>query len=663
MAEPRTRFFLRAAETPAGRIAILTADNGVDWKTPTTFGESAFASLQEILPELESGDWQGLVLTGKPLVFAAGADLDAFPAMSTPELARAAARMGHECFGRIRALPYPTLAAVNGACVGGGLEIALHCDFRAFSSSVRHIGFPEVSLGIIPAWGGSQLAPRLLGAKAAVELVVANPLKQGRLIAAAQAAEIGLADVVLPPVEFLDDALAWLCDRIAAGDGPGADADLSDAAEVCRRARFAVDDVVHGAALAPYRALELIEGSATWTVDEGYRAEEDALADLLPGAQAQASVYAYGLIERRVKRGVGIPEAKARRVQRVGVVGAGLMATQLATLLVRRLEVPVVLTDVDEARVEKAMEGVRAELGKQVAKGRLPEAKARFLGSLVSGGAGLDRYAGCDLVLEAVFEEMAVKQQVFGGLEPVVDPGCLLLTNTSSLSVTEMGAHLQHPQRVAGMHFFNPVAFLPLVELVRTPLTDDVTLRTAWEVTGRLGKRGVLVADAPAFVVNRLLTRMLSSLLGAVESGSSMNDADAAALRLGLPMPPTMLLAMVGPRVANHVLHTLHEAFPKRFPLSPTLQNFADDEEDIVRIGDTPRTVDEIHEAMVEALADEAARMIDEGVVGSAADIDTCMILGAGWPLFLGGITRHLDATGVSARVTGGLLAERRATG
>ena len=196
----------------------------------------------------------------------------------------------------------------------------------------------------------------------------------------------------------------------------------------------------------------------------------------------------------------------------------------------------------------------------------------------MTAGTGPDAYAGCDLVLEAVFEELAVKQEVFGGLEQVVAPECLLVTNTSSLSVAAMADGLAHPERVVGLHFFNPVAVLPLVEVVRTPATDDASLATAWDVTRKLGKRGVLVKDAPAFVVNRMLTRQSTVLMQALESGSTFEETDEAALRLGIPMPPSALLAMVGPRVANHVLRTLHDAFPDRFPLSPTLQALADGE-------------------------------------------------------------------------------------
>ena len=657
MAESPTRFFLQEVTTRVGPLALVTMDNGEEWQKPNVFGSAALASLGELLTRLGGREWSGLVLTGKPFVFAAGADLTEFPRMSTPDLARAAAVGGHEAFGAIRDLPFPTLAAINGAAVGGGLEIALHCDHRTIARSVRHIGFPEVFLGIIPGWGGTQLTPRLVGAAAAVELIVANPLKQNRLINASRAAELGLADALLDDVEFLDDSIEWLVRAIETPPPPREAVDLSDAAEICAKARYAVDDAVHGVALAPYRALELIAGSAEWTITEGYAAEEDALADLLPGPQAQAGVYAFDLIERRIKRGIGIPDAKPRRIERVGVVGAGLMATQLATLFLRRLEVPVVITDIDAGRVEEAVAAILADLEKQVSRGRLAEGKARFLGSIVGGTTDTAAFAGCGLVIEAVFEEIAVKQEVFAGLEAVVSEECLLVTNTSSLSVSEMAAHLRHPERVVGMHFFNPVSVLPLVEVVRATSTDDTTLATAWDVTKKLGKRGVLVKDAPAFVVNRLLTRQSSVLMQALENGNTFEETDEAALRIGVPMPPSALLAMVGPRVANHVLHTLHDAFPDRFPLSPTLENFANGEMDIVVTGDARQTVDELHAALLEALADEARHVLDEGVVSSAAEIDACLILGAGFPFFRGGLTRYLDESGASVRASGALLA------
>ncbi len=649
-----TAFQLQRTDTTVGPVALLTMDNGEDWQRPTVFGRAAFQSLLALEETLRGPQWRGLVLTGKPFMFAAGADLEEFPRLTEAALAREAAAAGHRAFGLLRDLPYPTLAAINGACVGGGLEIALHCDYRTVSPSVRHIGFPEVFLGIVPGWGGTQLAPRLVGAATAIKLIVTNPLEQNRLIDGRAAHELGLADALLDSTTFLDDSLQWLLAHIAGGGGKReSTADLGDAAELCRRARAKVEDKVHGATPAPYRALELIELTATASVAEGMKAEEDALADLLPGRQAQASVYAYDLVERRAKRGIGVPEAKPRPVQRVGVVGAGLMATQLATLILRRLEVPVVVTDVDPTRVDAALTTISAELGKQVDRGRISAGKARFLSSLATGGEGAASYAGCDLVIEAVFEEIAVKRRVFGEIEGVVGEQCLLATNTSSLSVAAMAEGLDHPARVIGLHFFNPVAILPLVEIVRTPLTDDVTTATAWQVVRNLGKRGVLVADAPAFVVNRILTRMTSVLMQALERGNTMDETDDAALRLGLPMPPSALLAMVGPRVANHVLHTLHDAYPDRFPLSPTLARLAEGEFEVIVEVHAPAAADELHAKLLDALADECARILDEGVVPGAADIDTCLLLGAGWPFHLGGITKHLDQTGVSERVAG----------
>jgi 3-hydroxyacyl-CoA dehydrogenase/enoyl-CoA hydratase/carnithine racemase len=656
---PATEFKLRRV----GDLALVTMDNGEDWTKPTTFGRAALESLVRLLQELEDGDWAGMVLTGKPFVFAAGADIDAFFGVTT-DLAREGSRAGHELFGRIAALPFPTLAAINGACLGGGLEIALSCDYRTISSAVRHVGFPEVFLGLFPAWGGTQLLPRLVGVETAVRVIVENPVKQNRLLDGRAAVELGLADVLLEPAEFLDDSLAILSSHVRDGVRHRRELvtiDPQETAGLVATARARLDGQLFGAAPAPYRALELIAGAAAWSLEDGYRAEEDAIAELLPGREAQASLYAYDLVERRAKRGVGIPDATPRRIEKVGIVGAGLMATQLATLFLRRLEVPVVLRDLEQATVDRALETIRDDLASQVAKGRLDEGKARFLGSLATGSTADDVFAGCDLVLEAVFEELDVKKEVFAAVERNVERDCVLATNTSALSVTAMGADLANPERLIGMHFFNPVALLPLVELVRTPETDDETLATAWDVTKRLRKRGVLVRDAPAFVVNRLLTRMTTVLMDALEHGNTVEETDEAALRLGLPMAPSVLLQMVGPRVALHVLETLNEAYPERFTVAETLRAYADGREEVVRSGDALRRVEEITGAILDALADETRHLLEEGVVAEAADVDTCLLLGAGWPFFLGGITKHLDQTGVSDRVVGRPLADVRA--
>ena len=613
-----TTFKLNAA----GRIALVTIDDGEDYTRPTTLGRSAFESAVHVLEELERGDWEAAVFTGKPFVFCVGADIDEFGKVEDP---REGIRAGHGLFNRIRELPFPTVAAINGAALGGGLELALHCTARTLASNVRHIGFPEVFLSIIPGWGGTQLLPKLVGPDAAAKVIVLNPLRQNTLLKAQEAFELGIVDALLDPVEFLDESLAFAhglsLDR--------AEPDWSDVETVLRKARSRVDDAVHGATRAPYVALDLIAGAQHWSLGEGYAAEEDAMAELLLSPQAQASAYAFTVVERRSKKPPALPAAKPRRIQKIGIVGAGLMATQIATQFVKRLEVPVVLRDIEQTRVDEALQTIREEVGE-----RRP-----FLATLVDGGTGWEQFADCDLVLEAVFEQLDVKREVFAAVREVA-PQAILMTNTSSLSVEEMGAD-------AGLHFFNPVAVMPLVEIVRHPGTSDEVLATAWDVVLRLKKRGVIVGDSPGFVVNRVLTRVSRALMDAIENGNTTEDTDEAMLGLGMPMAPSVLLMMVGPRVALHVLETMHDAYPDRFPLSPALERIANGEEP-TPLADNRRSVEEIRRAVLEAAADEIRHMLDEGVVDSPADVDACLILGAGYPFFLGGITKHLEQTGIA---------------
>jgi 3-hydroxyacyl-CoA dehydrogenase/enoyl-CoA hydratase/carnithine racemase len=584
----------------AGSIALITIDNGEDYRVPTTLGRSAFESAEAVIGQLERGDWSAAVFTGKPFVFCVGADIDEFGRIEDP---REGIRAGHSLFSRIRALPFPTVAAINGACLGGGLELALHCDARTIASNVRHVGFPEVALSIIPGWGGTQLLPRLVGPEAAARVIVLNPLRQNRLLTAQDAVELGIADALLEPVEFVDDSLAFAQSLALERAEP----DWSDLDNVVRKTRARIDDAVHGATRAPYAALDLIAGAREWTIEEGYEAEEDAMAELLVSPQAQAAAYAFTVVERRSKRPPTLPDAKPRAVQKVGIVGAGLMATQLATLFLRRLEVPVVVRDIEQERVDSALASIRGEV-------------KPFLATIMDGGTSWELFEGCDLVLEAVFEEMEVKREVLAEAREAA-PDAILATNTSSLSVEAMGADV-------GLHFFNPVAVMPLVEIVRTPRTTDNQLATAWDVVKKLKKRGVLVGDAPGFVVNRLLTRMTTVLAEAIAGGNTVEEVDEAILSLGMPMAPSVLREMVGPAVAQHVLETMHASWPDRFPLTPT------------GAGER-RTLEEIRERALEAVADEAQHLLAEGVVVDPADVDACLILGAGWPLFLGGaVTR-----------------------
>jgi 3-hydroxyacyl-CoA dehydrogenase len=536
---------------------------------------------------------------------------------------------------------------------------------------VPMVAFPECFLGLVPGWGGAYLLPRLIGPAPALKLIIENPLNQNKMIGGAEAYALGIADAMFEPADFLEESLRWAA-RVLGGSVTVERAPLADAAEWDRAVaatRFLTDGKLHGAAPAPYRALDLVAAARTATRDEGFAAEDAALADLLLSDELRAGLYAFDLVQKRAKRPAGAPDrALARKVTKVGIVGAGLMAAQIALLFVRRLQVPVVMTDLDQARVDSGVAYTRAEIDKQQVRGRLSADAANRQKALISGSVSKDGFADADFVIEAVFEELSVKQQVFAEVEAVVGPDCVLATNTSSLSVTAMAANLAHPERVVGFHFFNPVAVLPLVEVVRGALTDDAAIATVLEAGKTLKKNCVIVADQPAFVVNRLLTRFLGEIIGAVDEGTEFEVAEHAADPLGLPMSPFLLLQLVGPKIAVHVAETLAAAFPGRFAVSDKLRAVADsghasvyrpdfsvDPEVIALLagGDRPSTAPEVLARALEGLAQEIRIMLDEGVVAAPEDIDLCMILGAGWPFHLGGITPYLDRTGVSAKVNG----------
>jgi len=674
-----TRFTTTWYDSPrAGRLAIVTIDNGLDHRKPTTFDAAALRSLADALDVLETaadGDQplRGLLLTGKPFVFSVGADLSSFTGADAA-FARRAARQGHAVFRRVAALPFPTLAAINGVCLGGGLELALHCDYRTISTAVGAVAFPEVFLSIVPGWGGTQRAPRLVGGAKALQVIVHNPLDNNRMLDARHAFELGLADRLVPGVDFLDASVALL-ERLVTGEEritrrPASTDGLERALADARRA---ADDRVHGATPAPYLAIDLIEHAARGgDLDEGYHREAEALATLLPARQAQAAVYAFDLTQRRVKRQPWRPAVPARDVRKVAVVGAGVMGAQLGSLLLQRLEVPLVMKDIDQGALEHARAHIEGELDRRVVRGGMAAGRAAFAKSLVRYTTDYQPLVGADFVLEAVLERLEVKQRVFADVESVVDPACVLATNTSSLSVTQMAAGLAHPERVVGFHFFNPVAVLPLLELVKAQATDEATLSTAFEVAGRLRRSAVLCADTPAFIVNRLLTRLGVAGVEALRSGSSFTAVDDAVKELGLPMGPFELMGFVGIKVAFSTARTLHDAYPDRFPLDPFLAAIAGLEVD--GIYDTSRgrvphdavaaavrvdphaqvlSAEDIRRRALEAVAEEAKIMLDEGVVADARDIDTSLLLGAGWPFFMGGVCMYLDQIGMSQELFG----------
>ena len=663
----------------AGRFALITLDNGFDHTKPSTFGPTSLARLNEALDQVEreaaAGEIVAAGVTGKPFIFAVGADLKGVEVLKEREDAVAIAKGGHDTFKRFSALPVPTFGFYNGAAMGGGVEVGLHCTYRTVSSGLAAFSLPECFLGLVPGWGGCTLLPNLIGAGKAINVIIDNALAQNKQLSGQKVFDLGIADAIFEPADFLEQSLLWaaqvLTGAVAVEREPVDRGEAWD--QAVEWGRLVLEGKLHGAAPAPLRALEIIAQVKDGDLQAGFDAEDQALADLIMSGELRSGLYAFDLVQKRGKRPAGAPDKSlARPVSKVGVVGAGLMASQLALLFLRRLEVPVVLTDIDQERIDKGVGYVHAEIDKLLSKGRIGNDKANRLKALVTGV--LDKaegFADADFVIEAVFEEIGVKQQVFAEVEAVAPAHAVLATNTSSLSVTEMASKLKHPERVVGFHFFNPVAVLPLLEVVRAEQTDDASLATAFAVAKKLKKTAVLVKDAPAFVVNRILTRFMGEVQNVVDEGTPVAVAEKAVEPLGLPMSPLVLLELVGPAIGLHVSETLAKAFPERFKVSPNLAavvkagkrgfyvyDSGKPELDpevaaLLKQGDTVLDERQVLDRVLDAVAEEIGLMLEEGVVAEPQDIDLCLITGAGWPFHLGGITPYLDREGVSERVNG----------
>jgi 3-hydroxyacyl-CoA dehydrogenase/enoyl-CoA hydratase/carnithine racemase len=679
-----THSFVRDIPISAGKtLALITLDNGRDHTRPNTLGPVTLLELAAVLDAQKARasrrEIAGVAVTGKPFILAAGADLSKVSDIPSRAVAKQMAQLGHWTLDKLSELGVPSFVFINGLALGGGVEIPLNADYRTIDRSIAALALPEVFLGIIPGWGGAWLLPNLIGIENALKVVIENPLKNNRTLKGQEAFDLGIADAIFNPANFLEDSIKW-ADGVIAGtvkvkraNEPGkleraVKWDIAiGMAEKMLKSR--IGEVAH----SPYRALDLLKAAKNTDKHTGFRAEDEALADLISGDQFKASIYAFNLVQKRAKKPAGAPDkAIARKVTKVGIIGAGLMASQFALLFVRRLQVPVVITDLDQGRVDKGVASIRSEIDALLGKGRISGDEANRLKALVTGTTDKADFADCDWVIEAIFEELAAKQDVFEEIEKHVSPEAILATNTSSLSVEQIGAKLTHPERLVGFHFFNPVAVMPLIEVVKTPLTDDASLSTAMVTAAKLRKNAVITKDTPGFVVNRILAKVLGEAMHAVDTGTPFEVVEESTRPFGLPMTPFELLELVGLKVGAHVLDTHHAAFPDRFFESANLHRLAElghiferdakgkikgvDKKalDVVKGGTSPMTAVQLQTRIEDGLADEIHRMLEDDVVAAAEDIDLCLILGAGYPFQMGGATPYLDRVGASQRVFGG---------
>lgn len=682
-AEVVTHSFVQDVSLPSGKtLALITLDNGMDYKRPNTLGPRSLLEFDRLLvaqsDRAAAGEIHGVAVTGKEFILAAGADLSRVSDVPSKAMAVKLAQLGHRALGRLGELGVPSFVFINGLALGGGLEIALNANYRTIDANASAIALPEVFLGLIPGWGGAYLLPNLIGIENALKVIIENPLKNNRMLKPKDALELGIADAMFGSARFLEESILW-ADGVLNGHPvsrphqPGKVERLAKWNLAVNIARKSVEEKLGTVAKSPYVALELLEQARKVDKEAAFAREDEAIASLIVGDQFHASMYAFDLVQKRAKKPAGAPDSSlARPVGKVGVIGAGLMARQFALLFVRKLKVPVVLTDINQEKLDEALAYIHAEIQSTHDKGRISSDENQRLQALVSGTTNPADFSDADWVIEAVFEELSVKQDVFAAIEPHLAEDAILATNTSSLSVNEIGAKLTHPERLVGFHFFNPVAVMPLVEVVNAPSTNEVTVATAMAVAKELGKTAVITTDSPGFVVNRLLARLLGEAMHAVDLGTAFKVVDESVAPFGMPMAPFELLDLVGLKVGAHVLDTHYAAFPDRFFRSDNLHKLAEHgslivrgrtgkitgydrgAEAIVKGGTTPLTAEQIRVRIEDGLADEIHRMLEEKVVSGAEDIDLCMIMGAGWPFQMGGATPFLDRIGASQRVFGG---------
>lgn len=668
-----------AFQVEVGRDGLATLVFDHPSKRVNVFDRDVMEELEGVIDELAGRDDVSVLvlLSGKENGFIAGADVDMIAEVADPVAAEAGARFGQRVFAAWQALPFPTVAAIRGACMGGGTELALASTYRVVSDWEKtRIAFPEIKLGILPGWGGSTRMPRLVGIEAALDLILT-----GKSLYPKKALRIGFADALLPDARFLDLVRDFARERIGAKPPKRGGLDvktlLLEKNPLGRRILF--DQVekrtrskTGGHYPAPLEALEVVRTGIEDGLQAGFHAEARALGELAVSPVAKNLIHVYQLLEG-AKKGQGVEGGEAREVSAMAVLGAGVMGGGIGQLAADQ-GLPVRLKDIRAAALASGLEHAAKVFRKQVKKGRLSDDAMRRKMALLRPSLDYSGFGSADVVVEAVVEKLGVKQEVFAEVAGHVRDDTVLASNTSALSIDAIAEKTARPERVVGMHFFNPVDRMPLVEVIAGKRSAPWAANTVFELTRKLGKTPVLVADTPGFLVNRLLTFSLGEALWLLHEGFAIEDVDRAMDDWGMPMGPVALTDEVGIDIAFEVARTLNEAFGDRLPLPPWIDRLEEDgrlgskagqgfyryekgertgpDRSVYELlGLEPRVEDpqpsRIVDRMVLRMVDEAARCLDEGVVGSPEEVDLAMILGTGFPPFRGGVCRYADRRGL----------------
>ncbi len=665
-------------EVGADRLATLTFDS--PGRKVNVFSREAFQELERLLDELAARQDVGalILLSGKKAGFIAGADVEEIARVTDPVEAEAGSRVGHRLFSAWEALPFPTIAAIRGTCLGGGLEISLASTYRVASDRPdTKMGLPEVRLGILPGWGGSTRLPRRIGIAEALDLILTGKTVVGR-----KALKLGLIDALLPDARFLDNvrdfALARRDQKQRAEEAFDFKEMLLEKNPLGRKilfdqARKKTLETTRGHYPAPLRAIEVVRVGIEDGPRAGFDAEARAVAELAISRTAKNLIHVFRLTEE-AKKESGLPGAAPREVRSTAVLGAGVMGGGVAQLIADQTGLPVRMKDVRDEALASGMQHAARLFTKQVERRRLTAPEARRKMALLHPTLGFSGFKTVDLVVEAIVENLGVKQQVFADTAAQVADGAILASNTSSLSIAAIGARTPHPERVVGMHFFNPVDKMPLVEVIAAEGSDPAAVNTVFAYTRKLGKTPILVKDTPGFLVNRLLMFYSTEGLWLLDEGFRIEDLDRAMSDWGMPMGPMALTDEVGIDVATKVAHILHDAFSERLPVPDWLDRVPQsgrlgtkngkgfylyegrerkgpDPAVYALLGLDPRVDNPdpglIADRMVLPMVNEAARCLEEGVVRSAADLDLALIFGTGFPPFRGGLCRWADQEGL----------------
>ena len=661
-------------------------------RSVNVFDEESFTDLESALNTLEgASDLTGVVVrSGKPGTFIAGADVDAIGSLMDREKVLNVVRRAHVAFGRLASLSVPTVAAIDGVCLGGGTELALACDSRVASQEARtQIGLPETLLGIIPGFGGTTRLPRLVGLSAALDMILT-----GRNTDARKAKRIGLIWKAVPAawlVDYAEQRVIELSKKSASKRRDrfrpknlmqwALDGNPFGRSVVLSQARKMTEARTGGNYPAPEAALQVIERGLPLSVDRNLELEAQWTADLVITPVCKNLVRIFKLQERAKKDAV-VADAtiEPQKIHRMMLIGTGIMGAGVAELASRN-GIEVRMRDISAEALTRAMNTVKKLIDTRGRRRRLPKAQTAGQLSLVYPTLELAGVRRAEFAMEAVIEDLDIKRKVFAELEVRMEDDAVLATNTSSLSVDALASGLNRPERFCGFHFFNPVHRMPLVEVVRGAKTSDATLVSAVELARRLGKTPVVVADSPGFVVNRILMPYLSEAMVLLEEGYPLVDIDKSMRLFGMPMGPFEVVDEVGLDVARKVAGVLSDAFPDRMTPSPSLDKLIaagrlgrKNGRGFYRHGGKKRepdpslaetlglsrerkapNLDVLAERMVLAIVNEAARCVEEEVAADAGVVDLAMIFGAGFPPFRGGPLRYADTLGlqkVAARLT-----------